>query len=94
MLGDGDAVFFNAEAVHSYERVGDESCTALILTMPEALLGNHSGSKLALGKKKLGRGVPPPLSLSGSNSFVLLGLEGDVAFQPHDNKGVTAKNRI
>jgi hypothetical protein len=59
MLGDGDAVFFNAEAVHSYERVGDESCTALILTMPEALLGNHSGSKLALGKKKLGRGVPP-----------------------------------
>jgi transcriptional regulator with XRE-family HTH domain len=52
MLEDGDAVFFNAEAVHSYERVGDESCTALILTMPEALRGNHSGSKLALGKKK------------------------------------------
>lgn len=52
MLGDGDAVFFNADAVHSYERVGDQPCTALILTMPEALRGNPSGSKLALGKKK------------------------------------------
>jgi transcriptional regulator with XRE-family HTH domain len=52
MLADGDAVFFNAEAVHSYERVGDQPCTALILTMPEALRGNPSGSKLALGKKK------------------------------------------
>jgi transcriptional regulator with XRE-family HTH domain len=51
-LDGGDAVFFNAEAVHSYERVGDEVCTALILTMPEALRGNHSGSKLALGAKK------------------------------------------
>ena len=52
MLEDGDAVFFNAEAVHSYERVGDEPCTALILTMPEAFRGNASGSKLAMGKKK------------------------------------------
>jgi transcriptional regulator with XRE-family HTH domain len=51
-LGDGDAVFFNAEAVHSYERVGGEACTALILTMPEALRGNHSGSKLAFSAKK------------------------------------------
>jgi transcriptional regulator with XRE-family HTH domain len=49
-LGQGDAVFFNAEAVHSYERVGDESCTALILSMPEPLRGNHSGSKVPLGK--------------------------------------------
>ncbi len=52
ILEDGDAVFFNAEAVHSYERVGDEVCTALILSMPEALRGNPSGSRLALGKKK------------------------------------------
>jgi transcriptional regulator with XRE-family HTH domain len=44
----GDAVFFNAEAVHSYESKGDASCTALILTMPEALRGTHSGSKLVL----------------------------------------------
>jgi transcriptional regulator with XRE-family HTH domain len=51
-LEQGDAVFFNAEAVHSYERVGDEACTALILTMPEALRGRSSGSKLGLGAKK------------------------------------------
>ena len=47
-LGGGDAVFFNADAVHSYESTGDAPCTALILTMPEALRGTHSGSKLAL----------------------------------------------
>jgi transcriptional regulator with XRE-family HTH domain len=51
-LDEGDAVFFNAEAVHSYERVGEEDCTALILTMPEALRGRSSGSKLGLGAKK------------------------------------------
>jgi transcriptional regulator with XRE-family HTH domain len=45
----GDAVYFNAEAVHSYERIGDTPCTALILTMPEPLRGNPSGSRLALG---------------------------------------------
>jgi transcriptional regulator with XRE-family HTH domain len=50
-LEDGDAVFFNSEAVHSYERVGEDVCTALILTMPETLRGRASGSKLALGKK-------------------------------------------
>jgi transcriptional regulator with XRE-family HTH domain len=53
-LDEGDAVFFNAEAVHSYERVGDTECTALILTMPEPLRGNHSGSKLGLGKPRPG----------------------------------------
>jgi transcriptional regulator with XRE-family HTH domain len=42
----GDAVFFNAEAVHSYESTGDASCTALILTMPEALRGTHTGAKV------------------------------------------------
>jgi transcriptional regulator with XRE-family HTH domain len=46
----GDAVYFNAEAVHSYERLGDTPCTALILTMPEPLRGNPSGSRLALGR--------------------------------------------
>ena len=51
-LASGDAVFFNAEAVHSYERIGDEPCTALILTMPEPLRGHASGSKLALGARK------------------------------------------
>jgi transcriptional regulator with XRE-family HTH domain len=47
-LGEGDAVFFNAEAVHSYERVGDDECSALILTMPEALRGVHSGSRIPM----------------------------------------------
>jgi transcriptional regulator with XRE-family HTH domain len=32
----GDAVYFDPSAKHSYERMGDERCTALILTMPEA----------------------------------------------------------
>jgi transcriptional regulator with XRE-family HTH domain len=45
----GDAVYFNAEAVHSYERIGDTACMALILTMPEPLRGSPSGSRLALG---------------------------------------------
>jgi hypothetical protein len=42
----------------------------------------------------LAGGVPPYLSLSGSKSFVLLGLEGNVSFQTHENKGVTAKDQI
>ncbi len=50
-LESGDAVFFNAEAVHSYEKVGDAPCEALILTMPEPLRGNHSGSRVPLSKK-------------------------------------------
>jgi transcriptional regulator with XRE-family HTH domain len=49
-LAEGDAVFFNAEAVHSYERLGDENCTALLLTMPEPLRGSHSGSRIPLVK--------------------------------------------
>ena len=40
----GDAVYFHADATHSYERVGEETCTALILTMPEQAR-NHSGSR-------------------------------------------------
>lgn len=47
-LEGGDAVFFNAEAVHSYESQGEQSCTALILTMPEPLRGTHSGAKVPL----------------------------------------------
>ena len=47
-LSGGDAVFFNAEAGHSYESKGDASCTALILTMPEALSETRSGSKAPL----------------------------------------------
>jgi transcriptional regulator with XRE-family HTH domain len=51
-LDSGDAVFFHAEAVHSYESIGDTSCTALILSMPEALRGTHTGSKVPLMKPK------------------------------------------
>jgi transcriptional regulator with XRE-family HTH domain len=47
-LDSGDAVYFNAEAVHSYERIGDTECTALILTMPEPLRGNPTGSRLPM----------------------------------------------
>ncbi len=46
VLGEGDAVFFNAEAVHSYERAGGENCSALILTMPEPLRGVPSGARV------------------------------------------------
>jgi len=49
-LGQGDAVYFDASTVHSYDRVGDESCTALILTMPEPLRGSASGSRIPAGK--------------------------------------------
>jgi transcriptional regulator with XRE-family HTH domain len=47
-LSDGDAVFFAADAVHSYDSVGDAPCTALILSMPEPLRGAHTGSRLPL----------------------------------------------
>ena len=46
VLSEGDAVFFNAEAVHSYERAGGENCSALILTMPEPLRGLPSGARI------------------------------------------------
>jgi transcriptional regulator with XRE-family HTH domain len=46
VLSEGDAVFFNAEAIHSYERAGGEHCSALILTMPEPLRGVASGARI------------------------------------------------
>jgi len=49
----GDAVYFHADATHSYERVGEETCTALILTMPEPARGNHTGSRLLSATAKL-----------------------------------------
>jgi len=55
-LAGGDAVFFNAEAVHSYESMGDKSATVLILTMPEALRGTHTGSRLPLGTPDAAKG--------------------------------------
>ena len=43
---EGDAVYFNSSSEHSYERVGEDSCTALILTMPEPLRGVHTGARV------------------------------------------------
>jgi|HubBroStandDraft_5_1064220.scaffolds.fasta_scaffold14957_3 transcriptional regulator with XRE-family HTH domain len=37
VLERGDAVYFDPAGKHSYERIGDEPCTALILTIPEPL---------------------------------------------------------
>jgi transcriptional regulator with XRE-family HTH domain len=50
VIDEGDAVFFNADAIHSYERVDGDSCTALILTMPEPLRGVPSGSRVPASK--------------------------------------------
>jgi transcriptional regulator with XRE-family HTH domain len=55
-LEQGDAVFFNSEAVHSYERVGETPCEALILSMSEPLRGSHSGSRLPLSKPTAANG--------------------------------------
>jgi transcriptional regulator with XRE-family HTH domain len=45
----GDAVYFHADATHSYESVGDDTCTALILTMPD---GVRNGAAKANGTKR------------------------------------------
>ena len=37
VLERGDAVYFDPAVKHSYERIGDELCTALILTIPEPM---------------------------------------------------------
>lgn len=37
ILEPGDAVYFDPSVKHSYERIGDEVCTALILTIPEPM---------------------------------------------------------
>lgn len=49
---EGDAVYFNSSATHSYERMGEETCTALILTMPEPLRGTHTGAKIPTAAPK------------------------------------------
>ena len=33
----GDAVYFHSTVKHSYQRIGEEDCTAMILTMPQPL---------------------------------------------------------
>lgn len=51
-LDQGDAVFFQAGPVHSYERVGDQDCTALIITMQEQPRGHHTGSRVPVRSPK------------------------------------------
>jgi len=43
----GDAVYFDPSAKHGYERIGDEPCSALILTMPELLSNSQAASRQA-----------------------------------------------
>lgn len=47
-LENGDAVYFDPSAKHSYERMGDEPCSALILTMPEPLSNGQAASRPAV----------------------------------------------
>ena len=49
----GDAVYFAASATHSYERVGEDVCTALIITLPEPARGTHTGARIQAGRAKL-----------------------------------------
>ena len=58
-LDQGDAVFFHAATTHSYERTGDQDCTALIITMQEAPRGHHSGSRIPLRSAKNAGGAAP-----------------------------------
>ena len=52
VLENGDAVFFHANTTHSYERVGDENCLALIITMQEHPHGQHTGSRIPVRSGK------------------------------------------
>ncbi len=45
-LDQGDAVFFHANTTHSYERVGEGNCEALIITLQENPRGHHTGSRV------------------------------------------------
>jgi transcriptional regulator with XRE-family HTH domain len=45
-LEQGDAVFFHANATHSYERIGAKDCQALIITLQEHPRGHHTGSRV------------------------------------------------
>ncbi len=55
-LENGDAVFFHANTTHSYERMGEEDCLALIITMQEHPHGQHTGSRIPVRSGKLGNG--------------------------------------
>ena len=56
-LEQGDAVFFHAANTHSYERVGTEDCTVLIITMQEQPRGHHTGSRIPLRSTRSSNGA-------------------------------------
>lgn len=47
VLESGDAVYFDPSAKHSYECAGEETCTALILTIPEGSRANQPAPRMA-----------------------------------------------
>ncbi len=57
-LEQGDAVFFHAATTHSYEGIGDQTCSALILTMQETPRGQHTGSRIPVRSNKNGSNSP------------------------------------
>ena len=48
IIEEGDAVYFHADASHSYQCVGEQPCSALILTMPEPPRGSQYGNRLPM----------------------------------------------
>lgn len=49
---EGDALYFEASTTHSYECASESGCTALIITMPEAMHGTHTGAKVPSSRNK------------------------------------------
>ena len=45
--GPGDAVYFDASTIHSYECAGDEPCSALIVTLQQPVAIPNSGPRIA-----------------------------------------------
>jgi transcriptional regulator with XRE-family HTH domain len=42
VLDEGDAVYFDAEAVHSYEQLGENPCSAMILSVSDPVRGGRA----------------------------------------------------
>ena len=57
VLERGDAVYFDPAVKHSYERIGDEPCTALILTIPEGMRANQAALRIAPQAQALSNGT-------------------------------------
>lgn len=47
VLERGDAVYFDPSVKHSYERIGEEPCTALILTIPDGMRASQAPLRMA-----------------------------------------------